>query len=365
MNPMSPSPASGAARSLLLALLCLVLPACGTAASGTEHSAQEYQALQGQVDALKAEVARLQAQLDQSQRDAATSQQEHARMQSEVDRLKEQLAETQELLELQDHDGALRRLQEATAQLKSVQELLARTDGTLSLKAELTLGGAPLALDRPYTLASGARISFTELRYWLTSVQLEKADGTRVLVPGSYYLMDFMKAQPLNGTSTEVTLEAAHRDTVQAREVPAGQYTALTFNLGVDPTYNDNLSRQTGELSVLKNMSAVTWMWFTSYIFTKTQGTYVKADGTSAPFAWETGTNADLRTVRFAFPSPVTVNSQRKLDITLNADAARLFTTYSPNTTSTINASTETERERLSNDFASMFSLVSVENANR
>ena len=133
--------------------------------------------------------------------------------------------------------------------------------------------------------------------------------------------------------------------------------------MGVDATHNDDLSLQAGELHVLKNMTSVSWMWFTSYVFTKTRGQFVAASGSTASFAWDTGSNADYRTVSQTFPSPVTVNSQKRLAVNLRADVAALFSTLSPRTTPSISASQAAERTKLADSFSSMFSLTSVDNS--
>jgi hypothetical protein len=132
---------------------------------------------------------------------------------------------------------------------------------------------------------------------------------------------------------------------------------------GVDPYYNDNLSRQAGELHLLKNMASVSWMWFTSYIFTKTKGTFTTANGTTGTFAWDTGTNSNFRTTRLSFPRPVTVNAQKHLNVALNADVSKLFEALSPSAQPAIGAAHAGPRETLSDGFKAMFSMVSAESA--
>ncbi|NOJ93623.1 hypothetical protein HMI51_11855 [Corallococcus coralloides] len=352
---------------VLSALTFTLVPACGedTSPNPTTLSATERQELNQRISELEAEVTRLEGQLSEQQQQQGATEQEKQALSAEVGTLKQQLAEARELLASQDWDGVLVKLEAARGELERLKGVLAATDGALSLNAGLVFGGAPFALDQTFTTAGGDSLKFTELRYWLSNVKLRKQDGTKVALVNSYHLMEVIKAQSVEGTSSPVALPANRREQVDLVAVPAGVYTGIEFSVGVDPTYNDDLSRQAGELHVLKNMTSSTWMWFTSYIFTKTKGQYVKADGTSDTFAWETGTNADYRTVNLDFTAPVTVNSQKQVKVNLRADVAALFTSLSPRTTNTINANSATERATLSDGFKSMFSLASVENPDR
>ncbi len=360
--------ASRATCALLLASLSLgFLNACGDDGppESPSLSAEERQQLEQRIAALEADVTRLQAQVAQQQQDQGRTEQENTALAAQVETLRTQLAEARELLDSQDWDGVLVRLDEARGEVERLKALLQATEGRLSLVAALRFGDAPFALDQPFTTARGETVQFSELRYWLTNVKLRKQDGTTVALAHSYHLMDVMKAQEVEGTASPTVLPARRREQVDVAAVPAGTYTGIEFSVGVDPAYNDDMSRQAGELHALTNMASISWMWFTSYIFTKTKGQYATADGGTASFAWETGTNADYRTVSQTFSAPVTVHSQKQLTVRLRADVAALFSTLSPRTTPTINASDAASRSTLSNAFQSMFSLEAVENPDR
>lgn len=360
----TPSRYSRPARALLVAAMtALVAPACGGGAAADAQSQQERQELEQRLVSLEATVDELRAQVARQQQDSAVGQQEKEQLATRLAGVEQQLADARRLLDTQDWDGVLVKLDAARAELAQLQGRLAATDGSLELHAALYVGAQPLALDTPYALPGG-QLTFSELRYWLSNVKLQRQDGTQVALPGSYYLIEAVKEQPVHGSPSAV-LPAHRRERVQVSAVPAGSYTGITFSVGVDPTYNDDLSRQAGELHTLKNMTRDTWMWFTSYIFTKTKGSYVKADGSTDVFAWETGGNGDFRTVQRAFASPVTVNSQKQLTVNLRLDASKLFAELHPRTTPTVGASHATERAQVSNGFAAGFSLVSVENPNR
>ncbi|WNG30305.1 hypothetical protein F0U62_44565 [Cystobacter fuscus] len=360
------SSSSRYARALLVAAMTvLVVPACGEDNPSPPLSTSERLELEQRLAAMQATLDELRAQLARHEQDSATARQEKEQLTAQLEDTRQQLAEARELLATQDWDGVLVKLDAANEQVRQLRERLAATSGNLELNAGLFFGDQPLALDTPYGTPEG-QFLFTEVRYWLSNVTLLKQDGTQVPLPNSYYLIEAIKAQPVHGSSDDqLQMPANRRERVQVPVVPAGVYTGITFSIGVDPTYNDNLSRQAGELHILKNMTYETWMWFTSYIFTKTKGQYVKADGSRSEFGWETGTNDNFRTVRYTFPASVTVNGQKSLSVNLRLDTARLFTGLHPLHTPSIGVSDSGERATLSDNFAKGFSLTSVENPNR
>ncbi|WP_224368186.1 MbnP family protein [Hyalangium versicolor] len=366
------TPSLSICRAVALAALTLiVVPACGDSEpSNPALSAEERQRLEQHVSELEARVAELEAQVAQQQQDASASQKEMEELTGKLDEVSQDLADARELLATQDWQGVLVKLDEAKAQISALETRIAGLDGTLELKAGLSFGNEPFALDQQYTSSTGEKLTFTELRYWLTNIQLIKQDGSKVALADSYYLMELIKEQNVeggaeSGPTPRPKLPANRRESVSVASVPAGVYTAIEFSIGVDPTHNDDLSLQAGELHTLKNMTNLTWMWFTSYIFTKTKGQYVAVDGSTGIFAWETGTNADYRTTRQTFSTPVTVNAKKRVSVNLRADVSKLFTQLSPSTTSTINAGQTDARATLSNGFRDMFSVVAVENTDR
>ncbi|NVI96712.1 hypothetical protein HV824_01050 [Myxococcus sp. AM009] len=345
----------------LTTVALLALPACGDDGATTEQlqaAEDQRRQLAQQVTELEAEVTRLEAQLAQQQQDAEETQ-------AELADISQQLDEARALLASQDWEGVYQQLTQVRAELADLRAQLAAMEGSLELNAAFVFGTTPFALDQAYSTAGGDTVTFSQVRYWLSNVTLLKQGGTTAALADSYHLMEVINAQELEGTSNPVTLPANRRERVQARAVPAGTYTGIRFSIGVDPSFNDDLSRHSGELHVLQNMASVSWMWFTSYIFTKTHGTYLTAQGTQGVFTWDTGTNANYRTVELPFPTPVTVNAQKHLAVNVQANVETLFTALSPRTTPSIGATQSAESATLSDNFAGMFSLVSVENSDR
>lgn len=109
--------------------------------------------------------------------------------------------------------------------------------------------------------------------------------------------------------------------------IPAGNYTAVQFNIGVEPKYNDNLSIRVGELNALNGMASASWMWFTSYIFTSAAGKMTLAsDATQTQnFFWETGSNEMFTEKRVEFSQPIRISSTTTSAIALDLDVKKVI----------------------------------------
>ena len=81
----------------------------------------------------------------------------------------------------------------------------------------------------------------------ISNFKLKKSDGTWWIHPESYFLVDLS-----NDLSTTLDLGS----------VPSGEYTELSYTIGVDSLRNVS-GAQSGALSTTNNMF---WSWNTGYI---------------------------------------------------------------------------------------------------
>lgn len=136
------------------------------------------------------------------------------------------------------------------------------SNGPITLEFDNVVGTTNLELntaDMPYTNSNGEAYKLTWLTYYISNIKLKKSDGTVYEDPvksdGSegYYLVDENDAE-----SQEIKLE----------NVPAGDYTEVTFTIGVDASQIDQ-GAQTGALDPAKGLF---WSWNTGYIFMALEG---------------------------------------------------------------------------------------------
>jgi hypothetical protein len=218
-------------------------------------------------------------------------------------------------------------LQVAEREIEAQTEKLERVPGTLDLQVSFECDGQPIELERQYDLGT-ATLDFRSLRYWLSNVALQNAQGEWVEIPDSYFLMEHT-TRPDDPRADFPTYVPRLRDKISLRNVPTGTYHALKFEIGVDPVHNNDLTIPGGELNALSNMASSEWMWFTSYIFTTLYGYYSPQppleSGKPVLIYWATGANPDLRAVELALPSAVDVGFERQATIQVALDAAKLF----------------------------------------
>lgn len=131
----------------------------------------------------------------------------------------------------------------------------------LSIEFDNIVGGQNLYLNTgSYTNAAGETYSLSLLQYFISNIKVSKADGTTYIVPqdSSYFLIregdeDFSEALV---------------------NVPEGDYTSLTFMIGVDSLRSTmDVSRRTGVLDPSGSMNdGMYWGWNSGYIFFKMEG---------------------------------------------------------------------------------------------
>jgi hypothetical protein len=242
------------------------------------------------------------------------------------------LAVARSKLDSLDCEAALAELDDTRKLLTEIERQRGEAPGAMAVDVAFTFAGQPLQLDAAYRSDAGL-VTFGGVRYWLSNIALVRDDDSTQAIPDSYYLMALQKEELLRGSSKAITLPARRRELVQLINIPPGSYKAISFAVGVDAVHNDDLSLSTGELSVMNNMAASAWMWFTSYIFTQLQASVVAADaqqddgGVTAPtqVLWENGSNDDLRRVTLSLPNTLRVGADVHPTVKLALDASRLL----------------------------------------
>jgi hypothetical protein len=136
---------------------------------------------------------------------------------------------------------------------------VAAATGSVALQFDAVVGTAPLVLaNQLYTRANGQQMRVTRFAYYCSNIRLSRADGSSFAVPNSYYL---------------VTADAPVSQSITISGVPVGEYTGLSFMVGVDSVRNVS-GAQTGALDPVNGMF---WTWNSGYIFMKMEGTSPQA----------------------------------------------------------------------------------------
>lgn len=187
--------------------------------------------------------------------------------------------------------------------------------GSLYLELEPSVGAAPLQLNAgTYANGNGEQFTVSAFKYYLSNVKLRRVDGSQYAVPDSYFLVDVAQAG-----SQHITLPG----------VPAGEYTGLSFVVGVDSARNV-AGAQTGALDPVHGMF---WDWNSGYIFMRLEGTSPASATGRLLFAimgFQRPYNA-LRTIGLPFGgATVTVSPDHEPEIHLRVDVQKMFVGPTP-----------------------------------
>ena len=182
--------------------------------------------------------------------------------------------------------------------------------------------------DTKYTNSSGEDFTITTLNYFISNVALKKTDGTVVKMPDQYFLV----RQADKGSLMPVL-----------KDVPAADYTEMTFTIGVDSIKSISaIDQRIGVLDVASYGSDnMYWSWNSGYIFFKMEGISSAAPINTAGltkyqyhvggFGGRTAATANnLRTVTVSLPSVASVRKSKSPTIHLIADISKVFSGVSP-----------------------------------
>lgn len=182
--------------------------------------------------------------------------------------------------------------------------------GNITLEFEHVVGGSPLVLDaQEYTNANGDQFKVSRFKYYISNIIFKKADGTEYKQPESYYLID--ESVPASKL-------------ISIKDVPAGEYTQLTFTIGVDSVRNVS-GAQTGALDATNGMF---WSWKTGYVFVKLEGSSPQSENGGIVFHIG-GFNTPHNTIRTISPAldnkKIQVAGGKAPQVHFKVDALKMF----------------------------------------
>jgi len=123
----------------------------------------------------------------------------------------------------------------------------------LTINFKNFVGDAPLKLDSiTYKNELGQPFTVTKFKYYIGNISLHGKNG-KVYTSTEYFLVN---------EEDEASMQ------IKLSNVPEGDYTNISFILGVDSLHNCN-GAQTGALDPV---NAMYWTWNTGYIFLKMEG---------------------------------------------------------------------------------------------
>lgn len=185
---------------------------------------------------------------------------------------------------------------------------------TFTLAVHPVIGDEALVLNQEYLDQENYRIKPVTLKFYVSNVVLTSASGDIKIL--DLDLLDMER------------VAAGEPMTFQV-EVPAGNYTGISFWVGLDSTQNANDPAQFDNSNPLSLSAGTFWTWNTGYRFVMLEGYYDTTQNTAGPvsssrfFNYHTGTNllyakAELGNASTAFTVAEGDNYTYNLDLDLN-----------------------------------------------
>jgi hypothetical protein len=226
------------------------------------------------------------------------------------------------------------------------------TGNAIKIDFENVVGTTPLTLGPTYLYenANGDSFSVSNYKYYISHVKLRDANNNVWTENESYHL--------INQTDTNMHY-------FYLRDVPAMNYVAIEFTIGVDSLRNVS-GTQTGALDPALGMF---WTWNTGYIMAKIEGKSPSSTAGNNRITFHCGGfSGQYNSIRYASPS---FNSQQAL-VTANTvpvitmrsdvlswfDAPHVIDFSQDNTATTPNATTQ----MLADNYADMFTVINISN---
>ena len=182
---------------------------------------------------------------------------------------------------------------------------------TVTLTFKNIVKDTPVVLfDATYTNSFGEQYTINKFRYYVSKISLNQDDKSSG-IDSSIYLIDEEKA-----ASRSISFE-----------VPAGSYSSLNFQIGVDSIHNVS-GAQTGSLDPTKDMF---WTWNTGYVMAKLEGISPASKVVNGKYEFHiggfSGKNNVLKTVNLPFPQnkPVQLTPGKTTEILITADVDDWF----------------------------------------
>jgi hypothetical protein len=189
--------------------------------------------------------------------------------------------------------------------------------GTLNVEFDNAYGSNDLILGaQPNTTSGNEVLKISTVKYIISNIVLTKQDGSTFTYPKSesYFIVDEARV-----ASRIIALP----------NVPAGDYTAIKFGIGVDKEQFDLGATGQGDFLAKAQAADMLWSWSAGYKFLAIEGTFTSpAVTTDTPFmvhTGQTGTDYNYTEVNLTLPTRALVRTTITPQIHLIADVSKII----------------------------------------
>lgn len=219
--------------------------------------------------------------------------------------------------------------------------------GKLTIDFNHYVGNQLLVFDSTcYKNELGQTFSITNFKYYIGNIKLKKADGKEFIHEG-YFLINEDEAE-----SKKILLE----------NIPEGEYTSISFMIGVDSLHNCS-GAQSGALDPVNGMY---WAWNTGYIFLKLEGKSAASNSPGNYFEYHIGGFKNpvncIRTVDLNFANAtLKINKEKTANIALKTDVSEILKTPVTIDFSTLSSVTDFHNATtIADNYTDIFSILKI-----
>lgn len=187
--------------------------------------------------------------------------------------------------------------------------------GTLELEFDNVYGAANLAFNTTYTNTNGEVIKVTNVVYIISNIVLTKEDGSTYTVPKSE---SYFFVNEADAASTVVELP----------NIPAANYTKVSFGVGVDQAQFNAGADGQGTMWTDAKALGMTWSWAAGYKFIKFEGIVNSPSRKDAVFRVHTGKTGEIynyTAVTLDLPNKALVRTNVTPEVHIFADLKKVI----------------------------------------
>jgi len=189
--------------------------------------------------------------------------------------------------------------------------------GYLDVEFDNAFAGNDLILGaQPNTTSQNEVLNISLVKYIVSNIVLTKADGSTFTYPKSqsYFLVNEANAES---------------QMLHLTNVPAGDYTKITFGIGVDKQQFEQGADGQGDFLAVAQAEDMLWSWSAGYKFLAFEGTFTSPTVTAdTPFMVHTGqigSNYNYAEVTLNNPTPALVRTSIKPVIHVVTDVSKFI----------------------------------------
>ncbi|WP_149272992.1 MbnP family protein [Pareuzebyella sediminis] len=191
--------------------------------------------------------------------------------------------------------------------------------GTLVVKFDNGVGDQDFIFGTTYTKSGGESYELETLKYIVSNIELTAADGTTFMYPEAKNVFIIDEADGNNAGEIWLTLD----------DVPAADYTKISFGIGIDQERYSKGAEGQGDFLQQAQDEEMLWSWATGFRFVRLDGVYSDATLTDEALnvhMGSVGTSLDnYREVGLDLPNSVLVRETANPQIHIKADIAKVF----------------------------------------